>query len=158
VGNEFLSTVPFFASKDEQLVKRFNLLSIDLPVALIAKDNSHTIYPSHDYQNSKTNRDLLSSWVEKEQYPLVSKLGPNNHQAILEGDQVVVLHIVNPKDTVSQTKFRNIATVWETLDKSDKKVIFGEMDRFMWKDYVSDKFNVQHEERSKIIIYDAKVK
>lgn len=133
------------------------MLSIDLPVALIAKDNAHRIYPSHDFKNSKTNRDLLSSWVENEQYPLVSKLGPNNHESILQGNHVVVLNIVNAKDTVSQSKFRNIATVWESSVKSNKKVIFGEMDRAMWRDYVLDKFNIQHDETSKIIIYDAKV-
>lgn len=124
---------------------------------MIAKDNGRRIYPSHDFKNSKVNRDLLSKWIAKEQYPLVSKLGPSNHASILQqSNQVVVLHIVNSKDTASQSKFRNMATVWESSDDT-RKVLFAEMDRTMWQDYVRDKFNIVHDATSKIIIYDTNV-
>lgn len=159
IAGQFTSTVPFYATRDEQSFKKFNLAPSDLPAILIVKDNGYRTYPSHDFQDDKANRESLVRWIEKERYPLVSKLGPSNQQGILqEGTLPVVLHIVNAKDTVSQSKFRDIATVWNKSLKADQtKVIFAEMDRAMWKDYVRDKFNVQHDETAKIVIYDAPV-
>ncbi|EPB86197.1 hypothetical protein HMPREF1544_07009 [Mucor circinelloides 1006PhL] len=156
IAGQFTSTIPFYATQDEQSFKKFNLAPSDLPAILIAKDNTFRIYPSHDFVNTKANREALVNWIEKEQYPLVSKLGPSNQQGILQGDAPVVINIVNAKDTVSQSKFRNIANVWSKSLKADQiKVIFAEMDRAMWKDYVRDKFNVQHDETAKIVIFDA---
>lgn len=158
IAGQFTSTIPFYATQDEQSFKRFNLAPSDLPAILIAKDNAYRIYPNHDFENNKANREALTNWIEKEQYPLVSKLGPSNQQSILQGNAPVVINIVNAKDTVSQSKFRNIANVWSKSLKSDQiKVIFAEMDRAMWKDYARDKFNVQHDETAKIVIFDAPV-
>jgi len=158
IAGQFTSTVPFYATQDEESFKKFSLAPSDLPAILIAKDNTFRIYPSHDFVNTKANREALASWIEKEQYPLVSKLGPSNQQSILQGDAPVVIHIVNAKDTVSQSKFRNIANVWSKSLKADQiKVIFAEMDRAMWKEYVQDKFNIQHDETAKIVIFDAPV-
>lgn len=158
IAGQFTSTIPFYATQDEQSFKKFNLAPSDLPAILIAKDSTFRIYPSHDFVNTKANREALVNWIEKEQYPLVSKLGPSNQQGILQGDVPVVINIVNAKDTVSQSKFRNIANVWSKSLKADQiKVIFAEMDRAIWKDYVRDKFNVQHDETAKIVIFDAPV-
>jgi hypothetical protein len=115
---------------------------------------------THDFsKNTKSNRDALINWIEKEQYPLISKLGPSNHKSILQGNLPVVLNIVSSNDAISQSKFRNIASSWFKSAKSDtaNKVIFAEMDRSMWRNYVLDKFNVQHDDKAKIIIYDAPV-
>ncbi|KAL9554563.1 hypothetical protein MBANPS3_002756 [Mucor bainieri] len=156
IAGQFTSTIPFYATQDEESFKKFNLAPSDLPAILIAKDNTFRTYPSHDFVNTKANREALVGWIEKEQYPLVSKLGPSNQQSILQGDAPVVINIVNAKDTVSQSKFRNIANVWSKSLKADQiKVIFAEMDRAMWKDYVRDKFNIQHDETAKIVILDA---
>ncbi|KAL7320464.1 hypothetical protein PS15m_000353 [Mucor circinelloides] len=156
IAGQFTSTIPFYATQDEQSFKKFNLAPSDLPAILIAKDSTFRIYPSHDFVNTKANREALVNWIEKEQYPVVSKLGPSNQQGILQGNVPVVINIVNAKDTVSQSKFRNIANVWSKSLKADQiKVIFAEMDRAMWKDYVRDKFNIQHDETAKIVIFDA---
>ncbi|GAN07898.1 thioredoxin-domain-containing protein [Mucor ambiguus] len=156
IAGQFTSTIPFYATQDEESFKKFNLAPSDLPAILIAKDNTFRIYPSHDFVNTKASREALVGWIEKEQYPLVSKLGPSNQQSILQGNKPVVINIVNAKDTVSQSKFRNIANVWSKSLKADQiKVIFAEMDRAMWKDYVHDKFNIQHDETAKIVIFDA---
>lgn len=153
-----------YATQDEESFKKFNVAPSDLPTIIIIKDNGYRMYSeTHDFsKNTKPNRDALVSWIEKEQYPLISKLGPSNHKSILQGNLPVVLNIVSIDDAVSQQKFRNIASAWFKSAKAqeeegEKKVIFAEMDRSMWRNYVLDKFNVKHESTSKIIIFDAPV-
>ncbi|KAI7894885.1 thioredoxin-like protein [Mucor mucedo] len=159
VAKEFIATIPFYASQDEALLKKFDLKSSDLPIVLITKDNSHLVYTgNHDgfSKNSKSSRDTLIRWIEKGQYPLISKLGPSNHKSILQGNLPVVLNIVSSQDTASQSKFRDFASTWFKSTNSGS-VIFAEMDRSMWKNYVLDKFGVIQADKSKIIIYDAPV-
>ncbi|KAI9480554.1 MAG: thioredoxin-like protein [Benjaminiella poitrasii] len=157
VSNQFRSTIPFFSTQDEKVLEKYDISPSDLPAVLIAKDNSVRLYHgSHDlFRNTATNRDAFVNWIENEQYPLITKLGPSNQQSVLsDSHSVVVLNIVHAKDTVSQSKFRNIATVWHKSSPSDQiKVIFAEMDRAMWRNYVLDKFGVEHDETAKMVIY-----
>jgi hypothetical protein len=60
-------------------------------------------------------------------------------------------------DAVSQSKFRDIASKWVKSAKPEDKVVFAEMDRDLWKEYVLKKFNVDHDGSSKLIIYDPSV-
>ncbi|CEP14057.1 hypothetical protein [Parasitella parasitica] len=155
VASQFTGAIPFYATKDQETFKKFNLAPSDLPVVLIVKDDTHYMYPNHNFEDSKLNRELLAQWVEKEQYPLVSKLAPGNQHSILQGNMPVVINVVNAKDTISQSKFRNIANAWSKSYKADQnKIIFAQMDRTMWKDYVRDKFKIQHDETAKIVVYD----
>lgn len=120
------------------------------------KDDSPYLYPAtHDFtKNNKTNRDSLINWIEKEQYPLISKLGPVNHKSILEGESIVVLSIISSEDKTNQLKFRDMATTWYKSVQGEKKVIFAEMDRSMWRDYISENFNIDHDKTARVIIYD----
>lgn len=86
---------------------------------------------------------------------MISKLGPENHKSILQGNSVVVLSIMASHDTSNQLKFRDIATNWYKSDNSKaKNVIFAEMDRSMWRDYVLKEFNIDNDDTARIIIYD----
>ncbi|KAI7905550.1 thioredoxin-like protein [Cokeromyces recurvatus] len=158
VSNKFRSTIPFLCTQDDRVLEKYNISSSNLPVALIAKDNKIHMYQNarNLSQNTDKNRNAFINWIENEQYPLVTKLGPNNQQSILQKNHAppVVLNIVNAKDAISQSKFRNIAKAWyKSTPSTQIKLIFAEMDRAMWKDYVSEKFKVEHDETAKIIIY-----
>lgn len=143
--------------QDEETFKRFNLAPTDLPAVLVTKDGGYRIYTgSHGFsKNNAANREALVNWIEKEQYPLISKLGPTNYKSVLQGKSPVVINIVNSNDATSQSKFHDIASSWST--SSDLKVIFAEMDRSMWRDYLLTKFKIKHDDSSKIIIYDPTV-
>lgn len=67
-----------------------------------------------------------------------------------------MLNIVSSQDAASQSKFRDFATSW-FKSSNIESVIFAEMDRSMWKNYVLDKFGVIQADKSKVIIYDAPV-
>ncbi|KAI9256815.1 thioredoxin-like protein [Helicostylum pulchrum] len=156
VANQYVSTIPFYASKDKKVLSKFDLDSSSIPALLLVKDNSHYLYPAtYDFtKNTKSNRDSLIDWIEKEQYPLISKLGPANHKSILQGNSVVVLSIIASHDTVNQLKFRDVATNWYKSDNSKgKNVIFAEMDRSMWRDYVLNEFNIDNDDTARVIIY-----
>ncbi|KAI8641483.1 thioredoxin-like protein [Parasitella parasitica] len=156
IAGQFIGTIPFYATKDQETLKKFDLAPSDLPAVLIVKDNTHYVYSRGNFEDNKLNYESLTKWIEKEQYPLVSKLGPSNQQSILQGNVPVVINIVNVKDAISQSKFRNIANAWSKSSNADQsKAIFAQMDRTMWKDYVRDKFKIQHDETAKIVIYDA---
>lgn len=160
VANTYTSTIPFYALQDEETFKKFNLASNDLPAVLVTKDGGYRMYTgSHDFsKNTAANREALINWIEKEQYPLVSKLGPSNYKSVLQGDSPVVIHIVKGDDTSSQTKFHEIASSWsKSSSASSSKVIFAEMDRGMWKDYILAKFKIKHDDSAKVIIFDAPV-
>lgn len=85
-------------------------------------------------------------------------MGPSNHKSILQGHLPVVLNIVSSQDTLSQSKFRDFATTWFKSSNTDPVLLFAEMDRSMWKNYVLEKFGVVQADESKIIIYDAPVR
>ncbi|KAI8367326.1 thioredoxin-like protein [Blakeslea trispora] len=149
VATEYAATLPFYASSDEASFKRFGVSPSDLPVMLIAKDNTFQIYGSHDFSNTKSAKDALAHWVEQEQYPLVIQLGPQNGQEILKGNQPVVIHLYHTK--VDADKFHQLA------NQSDKKsaVLFATMDTALWKEYVTTKFHVDLTSSSQVLVYDA---
>lgn len=74
----------------------------------------------------------------------------------MQGSLPVILNIVSSQDTVSQSKFRDFASTWFKSSNPDS-IIFAEMDRSMWKNYVLDKFGIIQADKSKVIIYDAPV-
>ncbi|RCH81167.1 hypothetical protein CU098_003500, partial [Rhizopus stolonifer] len=129
---------------DEACFKKFSVSPSDLPVILIAKDNMYHIYGSHDFSNTKSAQEALIHWIEEEQYPLITKLGPQNGMQVLQGHVPVVINLFDAEDKTSQSKFRMLASAWNK-QQHETKVIFAEMDRSMWKDYVASKFNIQHE-------------
>ncbi|KAI8983444.1 thioredoxin-like protein [Pilobolus umbonatus] len=155
VARNFISSIPFYSSQDEQIVKKYNHGSSTLPILLLLKDNTAYIYPSHEFDSESSESDALIEWIESERFPLVSKLGPTNDRAILEGDHTVILHIVNNEDSDSISAFRNVAIGWLKLNEHKMKTVFAEMDAVRWGDYVSEKFNMNYHGRSKVIIYDA---
>lgn len=159
VAKNYISTIPFYASQDPEIIKKFDLAPQDLPTVIVTKDNGYRTYTgSHDFtKNTKENREALINWIEKEQYPLISRLGPVNQKSILQGSAPVVLNIVNINDATSQSKFRDIASTWFKSAKPEDKVVFAEMDRHLWRDYVLDTFNVNHDSSSKLVIYDPSV-
>lgn len=121
---------------------------------MISKDNTHHIYPSHDL----ANREDIIAWIESERNPRVISLDPSNYEAILGGESNVVLNIVNAKDTASQAKFRNIATQWQdTIWGDGYEVVFAEMDRAVWRDYVREKFDIQDDDSARLVIYQPSV-
>ncbi|KAI8967043.1 thioredoxin-like protein [Mycotypha africana] len=156
IGRQYMATIPFYASHDELVIDKFNAKS-KLPALLIAKDGMFSMYSKHDFSNLDDKPALLR-WIENVKYPLVSKLGPTNYKSILEGHSPVVLNIINAKDTTSQSKFRDIASNWKVANEGgnvSRRVIFAEMDRAMWREYVLEKFNVEHDSTSKLIIFNA---
>ncbi|CAO3613968.1 unnamed protein product [Mucor hiemalis] len=159
VAAAYTATIPFYSLQDEETFKKFNLVPSDLPAVLVTKDGGYRMYTgSHDFSNNNAaNREALVNWIEKEQYPLISKLGPTNYKSVLQGKSPVVINIVNSNDATSQSKFHDIASSWSKSTSSDPKVIFAEMDRSMWRDYVLTKFKIKHDDSSKIIIYDPTV-
>ncbi|KAI8333502.1 thioredoxin-like protein, partial [Choanephora cucurbitarum] len=150
MASEHAATLPFYASSDEASFKRFGVSPSDLPVLLIAKDNSFQVYGSHDFSNTKMAKEALARWIEQEQYPLVTQLGAHNGQAILKGTQPVVLHLYRTK--ANSKKFHQMAAKAE----SSSNVIFAEMDYSLWKEYAATKFDVELKEASdQVLIYDA---
>jgi hypothetical protein len=155
IADQFSSSLSAFSTQDESAFKKFNLAPSDLPALLIVKDSSFETYTIRDFTNSKLNREALIHWIEKEQYPLVSKLTPSNQQTILQGHLPTVLHLVDGSDSVSQSKFKDVATTWHKSSEVRTEAVFAEMNRDMWKDYALQKFGINAP--NTVIIYDAPV-
>ncbi|KAG1045256.1 hypothetical protein G6F43_011304 [Rhizopus delemar] len=149
----YMNTVSFYATEDANVFKAYSVGYSDLPAVMVLKDGKQKMYTAHDFKDTESNEKTLFDWIEKEQYPLVSKLNPSNYQSILEGKKPVVLNIINAQDTVSQTRFHKAAIAWDRSSQGDG-AIFAEMDHAMWGQYVRDKFNVEHNNVPKIVIYN----
>ncbi|KAI8888561.1 thioredoxin-like protein [Backusella circina FSU 941] len=156
MADQFVSTLPFYSSSDAKSMSKFGQSSADLPVVLVSKDNTFKVYPSHDFKNTQKNKESLERWIQREQYPLVSEVGPSNQHIILEGEHRVVLSIVDPKDTVAKNKLRDVAAAWAKTKRPSVElpVIFAQMDRSMWRDYVLTKFKIKHDGENRVVIYD----
>jgi hypothetical protein len=151
-----MNTVSFYATEDAKVFKTYNVGYSDIPAVMVLKDGKQKMYTAHDFKDTESNEKTLFDWIEKEQYPLVSKLNPSNYQSILEGKKPVVLNIINAQDIVSQTRFHNAAIAWDRSSQGDG-AIFAEMDHAIWGQYVRDKFNVEHNNVPKIVIYNTAV-
>lgn len=158
MADQFVSTLPFYSSSDEKLMKKFGQSTSDLPVVLVSKDNTFKVYASHDFKNTQKNKENLEYWIQREQYPLVSQVGPSNQHIILEGNHRVVLSIVDPSDT-ARSKLRDAAGAWAKTKRPsfELPVIFAQMDRSMWGDYVLAKFKIKQDGQNRIVIYDPTV-
>jgi hypothetical protein len=159
MADQFVSTLPFYSSSDEKVMIKFGQSTSDLPVVLVSKDNTFKVYASHDFKNTQKNKENLEHWIQREQYPLVSQVGPSNQHIILKGNHRVVLSIVDPSDTAAQSKLRDAAGAWAKTNRPsfELPVIFAQMDRSMWGDYVLAKFKIKQDGQNRIVIYDPTV-
>jgi hypothetical protein len=144
IAPKYFESVPFYKTNDPKTVSRFNLKS--LPALIMVKDNGHVVY-SDDIP--------LSSWIEKEKIPLVTRVLPHNSNSILKGTddhRYVVLGMTKPGDIESETKLRDMA-------KQNKKqdALFAVLDGVLFTNYVSRVYGVSVNQLPSVVILDKKV-
>ncbi|ORZ02631.1 thioredoxin-like protein [Syncephalastrum racemosum] len=158
VALECMEGVTFYSSQDAHAIRQFNLAPTDLPAALIVKDGSHIIYPSHQFSNTPKVQDALTAWVQSEKFPLVSQVGPGNAPELLQGNRMVVLGVINEQDTGSKAKFRTMAETYNKKQKAQpaasERVLFAEIDGSTWGDYVRTAYSVPRKRIPAIVVLD----
>ncbi|KAI9475670.1 MAG: hypothetical protein EXX96DRAFT_574157 [Benjaminiella poitrasii] len=143
----FMETIPFYTTRDPKTAHRFNLRESDLPAVVLVKDGGYQVYSERKVEN-------ISPWILQERNPLVTRILPHNSNRILKGDQVVVLGIMNPDDTASETKLREMSKLCR--DQHGKDVMFAQLDGKVFGHYVSRVYGIQSNTMPALVVLDSK--
>ncbi|SAL98359.1 hypothetical protein [Absidia glauca] len=98
----------FHQSTDTSIMQRYGLTRNELPLVMMVKDGSHSVYPGTPSLDGSTMEDL-AEWIQARKTPLLSHLTSTNAHHLLKGRRMVVLAVFDNDDQASLAHFRQLA-------------------------------------------------
>ncbi|KAF7723701.1 hypothetical protein EC973_001742 [Apophysomyces ossiformis] len=135
----FLDRVPFWVTNDPEAIARIGLGTF------VMKDDRFLPYIGETWSS-----EHLAGWVQKESFPLVSRVERQNSAKLLRADRLVVLGIF--KDESSHQPFRRSAEFWR--DHSNITALFAEIDGVAYNNYIYRTYGITQSQMPAVVILD----
>ncbi|KAI8825979.1 thioredoxin-like protein [Fimicolochytrium jonesii] len=115
-----------------------------------------------DYHNNDDGRRYLRKFVSTHRHPRVLTLDSDTHKEIFEGDNLVVMGIMDPSDSRKPDLLKSLGEAStargkaEAKDKDSKPVLFTWLDGVKWDTYVDGIYGVSRGKYPYLIVVDSK--
>ncbi|CAO3595100.1 unnamed protein product [Absidia cylindrospora] len=163
LAKKYLDTIPFYTTDNPKVISALGVTfdNGQQNKTLLIKDGGavqQTLSRKNNKESTVTTEHDYDEWVHNNKYPLVARVNSANVNAILKGNQLVVMMIL-PNDVTNEA-FSAVARRWltEAMDDAVSGVIFAELDGGSWTNYVKRIYGVSPNELPVMMIVDPKNK